>query len=515
MCKAWVLPLLLGFLILSGVSGIYVSAEPELETVFNRTYGGALSDTACFAAETSDEGFLILGQTTSYGAGDWDIWLIKIDQNGEPLWNKTYGTPVLENGYYIILTTDGGYLIAGRTNYLRGSDVDLLLIKIDRDGNLLWNRTYGGSGDEWMWEIEETSDGGYALAGRINSFGFGLNDYWLLKVDENGEPELNVTLGGAEDERARSLLITDDGGYLVLGWSGTYTHGMLDFWLVKTDPSGIIQWNNSYGGQENERGISLENAVDNGYVLAGSSNSFSDEGSVGYFIKVDSMGNMIWNKTYGGEEVQTIHFILPTQSGGYALFSGARIILTDAEGNSLLEKTYGGPDYNSLGFAIKTSDGSYLVGGGTTTSTSGDDVIVLKLREAPPVPEQEPAQIIYKGITVEPEIVETGDEVTITISLENAGDLVGDVKIELYINDKIEFNRLVTVDGKDTKTEAFTLSPEAGGSYTVRAGTVETSLTVTVPEPPEAEQADSGIPGFSIVSILLGLLLVHIRSLFK
>jgi len=211
----------------------FASDTQELEILFNQTYGGEYSEIASFAVETHDNGFMIVGSTTSFGAGDSDIWLLKINSNGVPEWNKTYGTPASESSQYIIKTDDNAYLITGRTNYYGEGDIDLLLLKVDHEGQLLWNRTMGGAGDEWMWEIEKTSDGGYALAGRTNSYGAGLNDYWLLKTDAEGIPEWNVTLGGVEDDRARSLLIIDDGGYLVHGWSHSYGAGMLDFWLVK------------------------------------------------------------------------------------------------------------------------------------------------------------------------------------------------------------------------------------------------------------------------------------------
>lgn len=375
----------------------------ELEISFNKTYGGEQAEIGSYAVQTPDKGFMIVGSTTSYGEGDTDIWLLKIDQNGEPEWNKTYGTIGSESAQYIIKTEDNSYLITGRTNYYGEGDRDVLLLKVDHEGTLLWNRTMGGTGDEWMWEIEKTSDGGYALAGRTNSYGAGLNDYWLLKTDGEGYPEWNITLGGVNDDRARSLLITDDGGFLVHGWSNSYGSGMLDFWLVKTDQNGNPHWNKTYGGPENERGIPVEKSPEGGYILAGSTVSYGSGANDFYLVKIDDSGNLQWNKTYGGELGETALCLLNAANGGYALFgytesfgAGSRdlyMVLTDSEGTLLLNETFGGPEFEGIDFAINTLDGGYLVGGTTQSYGSGEqDYLIIKMSPISQEPDKEEVQ---------------------------------------------------------------------------------------------------------------------------
>jgi hypothetical protein len=378
----------------------YASDTSEFEVSFNKTYGGERVEIGSYAVQTPDNGFMILGSTTSYGVGDSDIWLLKIDHNGVLEWNRTYGTVGFESANYIIRTDDNSYLITGRTNYYGEGDFDVLLIKIDNEGTLLWNRTMGGIGDEWMWEIEKTVDGGYALAGRTNSYGAGLNDYWLLKIDGEGYSEWNVTLGGVDDDRARSLLITEDGGYLVQGWSDSYGAGMLDFWLVKTDQNGNPEWNKTYGGSETERGISLEKSPEGGYILSGSTVSFGSGANDFYLVKTDDNGNLKWNKTYGGELGETASYILNIANGGYAFFgytesfgAGNRdiyMVLTDSEGNLLLEKTFGGSEFEGIDFAINTLEGGILVGGTTQSYGNGEqDFLIIKLDPLPPEPKPE------------------------------------------------------------------------------------------------------------------------------
>ncbi len=317
-------------------------------------------------------------------------------------WNKTFGTTSQESSQYIVQAPDNGYLITSRTNFGEG-DIDLLLTKIDNNGELLWNRTMGGSGDEWMWDIEKTSDGGYVLAGRTNSYGAGLNDYWLLKVDNEGHPLWNTTLGGVEDERARSLLITEDGGYLVQGWSGSYGSGMLDFWLVKTDDHGVPQWNASYGGLDTERGVCVIESSDGGYLLTGSTSSYGAGLNDFYLVKTDSDGKMLMNTTFGGELGETAFTVFNTDTGGYMIFgytesfgAGSRdmyMVASDPIGNLLWDETFGGSEFENIGFVIKTSEEGYLIGGTTQSFGNGEgDILIIRLSptQKEPTPEPEP-----------------------------------------------------------------------------------------------------------------------------
>jgi hypothetical protein len=168
--------LLLCFL-LSSIT-IVVGEEP---TIWDKTYGG-VNDDECFSVlKANDGGYILAGDTASFGAGETDVWLIKTDVNGNMQWNKTYGGAASDVQFMI--ADDDGYVIAGRTYSFGEGDADLWLIKIDFDGNIIWNRTYGGPQTEWCWSIVKTSDDGYALLGRTNSYGAGDNDFWLVKTD--------------------------------------------------------------------------------------------------------------------------------------------------------------------------------------------------------------------------------------------------------------------------------------------------------------------------------------------
>jgi hypothetical protein len=243
---------------------------------WNRTYGGTSSETAFSLVETSDGGYAIAGYTFSFGAGEADFWLIKTDASGNVEWNRTYGGANRDIARSLVETSDGGYILAG------GS----LLVKTDGAGNMEWNRTYGGTCNSLI----TTSDRGYALAGETTG------DFWLIKTDEYGSVEWSQTYGGEGDDLAESLVESSDGGFVLAGvkdavrhqWDGHPISG--NFWLVKTDASGIMEWNRTYGGTGGDHAYSLVATSDGGYALAGETGSFGAGEADFWLIKTDAYG---------------------------------------------------------------------------------------------------------------------------------------------------------------------------------------------------------------------------------
>ena len=172
------------------------------QTMWNQTYGGPAAENCFSLLKTDDGGYVMAGDTYSFGAGNADVWLVKTDQYGNQEWNKTFGTADYEDSQHLIITNDGGYLIVGRCTTFGAGDDDLWLIKTDSLGNMQWNKTIGGTGYDKAWKVIETSDGNYAFAGITNSFGAGENDYWLLKTDYLGNVIWNTTIGGTEADGA-------------------------------------------------------------------------------------------------------------------------------------------------------------------------------------------------------------------------------------------------------------------------------------------------------------------------
>jgi predicted secreted protein len=289
---------------------------------WSQTYGGTGDDEAFSMIQTSDGGYAIAGYTTSFGAGYTDFWLVKTDSAGIRQWDKTYGGPGNDEAYSVVQTNDSGYALAGYTGSSNGGGLRFWLVKTDSNGIMQWNQTYGGPGDSEAYSIIKASDGGYAIAGSTDSFGAGGLDFWLVKTDSNGTMQWNETYGGPGDDVAYSLVQTSDGGYAVAGYTNSVGSGgefWYYYWLVKTNSNGTMQWNEVYGGQGSSEAYSVIQTSDGGYAMAGYTNSIGAGGDDVWLVKTDSVGNMQWNQTYGGSGDEAANSLIRTSDGGYAM----------------------------------------------------------------------------------------------------------------------------------------------------------------------------------------------------
>jgi hypothetical protein len=285
---------------------------------WNRTYGGTDWDRAYSLAETSDGGYAMAGRTDSFGAGNSDFWLIKTNEEGNVEWTKTYGGNGWDYAYSLVETSDGGYAIAGSTSSFGDGGYDFWLIKTDEDGNMEWSQTYdGGATYELAYSVVVTSDGGYALAGYTNSSEGGSGDFWLVKTDEDGNAEWNQTYDLKWPHDAASLIVTSEEGYTLAGGTGPFSG--INFCLIGTDAFGNIEWNQTYAGIDLDTPTSLFKSSDGGYLLTGSTNSSGAGGDDFWLMKTDALGNMKWKKTIGGAAWDIAHSLIETSDGKYVL----------------------------------------------------------------------------------------------------------------------------------------------------------------------------------------------------
>jgi len=256
--------------------------------VWSQAYGGGEGDWGYSVQQTTDGGYIMAGYTLTFGAGSYDVWLIKTDAEGNEMWSKTYGGSSWDYGNSIEQTSDGGYIITGYTGTYGAGGSDVWVIKTDAAGNEEWDQTFGGSGDDFGYGIQQTSDGAYILAAQTASYGAGLGDAWLIKIDSDGNEVWNQTFGGSADDLGSYVQQTSDGGYILTGYTGSYGAGNWDVWLIKTDDEGNEVWDLTYGGSNLDRGYQVQQTTDGGYVITGWTQSFGAGSFDVLLLKTDS-----------------------------------------------------------------------------------------------------------------------------------------------------------------------------------------------------------------------------------
>ena len=370
------------FLISWGCEGV------ELEdglTLFTKNFGGNLWDYGNSVQQTIDGGYIITGEISSSENGSSDIWLIKTDSEGQEEWNQTFDGNDRDYGKSVKQTVDGGYIIIGST----GSDYyyDVWLIKTDPKGTEEWNQTFGGDNKDYGNSVQQTIDGGYIITGEISSSGNGSSDVLLIKIDQQGQEEWIQTFGGSDYDIGNSIEQTYDGGYIITGSTRSYGNGSSDVLLIKTDQQGQEEWIQTFGGGYIDIGNSIKQTLDNGYIITGYTQSYGNGSRDVWLIKTNSQGNEEWNQTFGGSYIDIGNSIQQTIDGGYIItgsrgtdyYSDLWLIKTDYQGNEEWNQTFGGNDYDFGNSVQQTTDDGYIIIGHTKSyGNGGYDIFLIK-----------------------------------------------------------------------------------------------------------------------------------------
>ncbi|MBB6369252.1 T9SS type A sorting domain-containing protein [Chryseobacterium shigense] len=398
----------------------YTSLHSQAPSIqWGKSLGGSLGDWAYSVEQTSDGGYIVAGMSNSVNGdvtgnhGGSDYWVVKLDASGNMQWQKSLGGSGADTAQSVRQTSDGGYIVAGYSLSADGDitgnhgNFDYWIVKLDTSGNIQWQKSLGGSSNDSAQSIQQTSDGGYVVAGYSMSANgdvtgnHGGSDYWIVKLDISGNIQWEKSFGGSGEDEAMSIQQTGDGGYIVAGSSVnstdgdvTVNHGNYDYWIVKLDTSGNIQWQKSLGGIGNDIARSIRQTFDGGYIVAGiSSDSIIGEtptypGIPDYWVvKLDGAGNVQWHKLFGGSGHDNAEAVRETVDGGYIVAGwsvstdghvtgnhGNRdywIAKIDNLGNLQWQKCLGGSNVEYLSSIEQTNDDGYIISGGSF-STNGD-----------------------------------------------------------------------------------------------------------------------------------------------
>jgi hypothetical protein len=374
---------------MSGVLFVLLFASfVQAQQRWTRTYGGSDEDEGRCVQQTLDGGYIVAGQTASFGAGYDDFYLIKTNASGDTLWARTYGGSVRDWGWSVLQTPDTGYIILGQTSSFGAGDKDFYLVKTDASGSVVWDKTCGGTGLDEGRCVQQTLDGGYILAGYTTSFGAGSYDFYLVKANAVGDTVWTRTYGGTNEDVGYSVRPTLDSGYVMVGYTASFGAGNQDVYLVKTNAVGDAEWTRTYGGLGNDIGFSVQQTPDSGYIIAGYTASYGAGNGDVYLIKTNSSGDTLWTRTYGGTGEEMGYSVQQTLDGGYVVAGKTAsfgqgngdvyLIKTDSSGNTLWTRTWGGAGVDFGNSVQQTSDGGYIVTGYTAPPAGAGDVYLIK-----------------------------------------------------------------------------------------------------------------------------------------
>ena len=400
----------------------YAAGVPGFIT-WQKLFGGSSVDIATSVQQTSDHGYIVSGLSGSpdipgvVNHGATDFYILKLDAMGVVVWQEMFGGSNIDWGNTVKQTSDGGYILAGPSNstdipgVTNHGGFDIYVLKLNSNGDVVWEKMYGGSGDDSAASIQQIADGGYVVAGYSNStdlpgvINHGSDDAYILKINSSGAVVWQKKYGGSSSERVNSMQLTGDGGFIIAGYSdssdipGLTNHGPAgseDWYIIRLDSNGDMVWQKMYGDTGDDAVNSIKQTSDLGYIVAGGFNN------IGSITKLDTSGDIIWQKSFGDSDLDTYNFVQQTTDGGYIVCGSTEstdipgapshggqdgyIFKLDTSGNVIWQKTYGGSDQDGIGPIQQTSDGGYIVCGATfssdipgTTQRGYIDYYVLKL----------------------------------------------------------------------------------------------------------------------------------------
>lgn len=366
-------------------AGMLIALCSHGQPTWRKAFGAYDADEGACVRVTPEGDYLVVGSTSSFGFGSSDVYLLKIDPDGGLLWSKTYGGPQIDRGASMSIAPDGSVLIAGYTNGGGNGGYDGWLMKTDADGVVLWQRSYGGEGWDFLYDVEPLADGDWLLAGSTYSEGAGSSDGWLLRTNSSGDVVWSNTYGSIGEDDLRSAIQTSDGGFVL---AGTYDdEGDKDALVIKLDETGALDWEQHIGGDSADLAVDVLETLDGGFSVIGSTRSYSVWNEHLHF-KLSAMGDSLWAQNFGQINDQEAMEHVELLSGrfatvGYTKTSGGGAkdlfaLLSESDGSFILQHTYGLVE-DDVGHSIAETENGFVLCGSTRSSGSGNsDVYVIR-----------------------------------------------------------------------------------------------------------------------------------------
>ena len=374
---------------------------------FHRVIGGKSYDAGKKIIKLPEGGYLIAGRSASYGMGDTDMLLVKISESGQSVWEKTFGEDETDEANDLIATKDGGYLVVGHSDsYGYSPDIkDFWAIKIDKNGEEVWNKTFGT--EETIDEanaVVETEDGYILVGTTIETHDGAASDILVVKIDKSGEKVWEKKYGESGNEQGLDIISNGEGFTIIgntegVGYEEGFSKGRWDIMALHITAEGEMTWKYAYGGKNNEMGNSIMATSDGGYLLAGYTYSFAVASLDAWVVKIDNLGKQIWAKNFGGLSTDEAFSLIETADGNFVMVGYTEVfepnedyenISTDkhnillvkmnAKGDKIWERSIGG-EHNQKAFdVVESADGGLVIVGTTDAKqTSGVDLLVMKL----------------------------------------------------------------------------------------------------------------------------------------
>lgn len=370
---------------------IHICMASNAQVEFQKSFGGAKKENLNHITSAIDKGYIAVGTTESFGAGKKDIFIVKTDSAGNLEWSRSYGGKEIDFGMYIEKTIDGNYFVTGHSASFGNQYTDVVLLKINPLGNIIWAKNYTLNNSEYANSVVATPDGGCVILGETMKYlGKGKDsDILVLKIKNDGALAWSKKYGGKDLDYGYSLEITKDSGYVIGGETKSFTAGEQDMYLLKLTQEGKLEWAKAYGGKAADFGKSAAQTSDGGYLIAGSTNNFNSRDVDLCVSKVAKNGILLWTKIYGGNNQDYLSSIKVLKNDDFVACGNtnsfdlpnenAFVQVFNSSGMPKWGKAYGA-DSSDFGNGISILNDKEIIMCGTTKSfgVASEDGYIIK-----------------------------------------------------------------------------------------------------------------------------------------